>query len=470
MTKLAAPVNGGGGAVLKRKTPSELRGEQLKRGSVVSNKCSLPLKETTNINEMDNVDERSGMLRSPKFTNSRVDEIFPARKSRFGVVAGKENSKENPSSEKTCNLKNVLVFSTSDAKRQQGSSCLENSAASGELSKDCILQACQTTAECSQGNFRSVSELASAADKSSGLAAVDVGKALRGLAAPKPPARKGLAADSTERWGDLTTSFAGSFISEYHVPGRKAPLDLTLKTSMRVVSSSSLNWIHRSFTYHTKPKFSLQQCATTVQNVRDSQGLILLHSWMYPQSILPPSLTSVLSSSTADTELEFLRKRQDAWEESFQDLYYMLRNNTCGIFYVCTSQFVVMFTGGDGSGSPKCLCNAYMSRSTRGLRSLLRENDVYFSMPLCHSKVEEVATEYLVELSEIEKHNLGQTRRLRSYSDVDNSRQSLLIFSGNKNVHDISLPRHPVPMYLCCALLHHFEMLHFLLLISNAWR
>ena len=29
-------------------------------------------------------------------------------------------------------------------------------------------------------------------------------------------------------------------------------------------------------------------------------------------------------------------------------------------------------------------------------------------MPLCHSKVEQVATEDLVELSEIEKQNLGQ--------------------------------------------------------------
>jgi hypothetical protein len=29
-------------------------------------------------------------------------------------------------------------------------------------------------------------------------------------------------------------------------------------------------------------------------------------------------------------------------------------------------------------------------------------------MPLCHSKEEQVTTEDLVELSEIEKHNLGQ--------------------------------------------------------------
>ncbi|KAL6343128.1 hypothetical protein AAG906_019671 [Vitis piasezkii] len=41
-------------------------------------------------------------------------------------------------------------------------------------------------------------------------------------------------------------------------------------------------------------------------------------------------------------------------------------------------------------------------------------------MPLCRSKVEQVTTEDLVELSEIEKHKLGQ---------------SLLSFSGNKNVH-----------------------------------
>jgi len=32
-----------------------------------------------------------------------------------------------------------------------------------------------------------------------------------------------------------------------------------------------------------------------------------------------------------------------------------------------------MFTGGNGSGKSKCSCNAYISQSTRGFRSLLRE-------------------------------------------------------------------------------------------------
>ncbi|WVY89076.1 hypothetical protein V8G54_037926, partial (chloroplast) [Vigna mungo] len=115
----------------------------------------------------------------------------------------------------------------------------------------------------------------------------------------------------------------------------------------------------------------LSECNLIGQNVRGSDGL---HSWMYPQSILPYSLISVLSLSTPDEELDLLRKRQVAWEESFWDLYYMLRKDICSLFYVCTTQFVVMFTSDDSSGKSKCSCNAYISQSTQGLRSLLREH------------------------------------------------------------------------------------------------
>lgn len=33
------------------------------------------------------------------------------------------------------------------------------------------------------------------------------------------------------------------------------------------------------------------------------------------------------------TELDFLLKRQLAWEDSFRNLYYMLRKSLCDIFY-----------------------------------------------------------------------------------------------------------------------------------------
>ncbi|KAL6988171.1 hypothetical protein U1Q18_013919 [Sarracenia purpurea var. burkii] len=138
-----------------------------------------------------------------------------------------------------------------------------------------------------------------------------------------------------------------------------------------------------------------------------------------------------------EAQMDFWSNRQSAWEDAFRSLYYMLRKSVCDIFYVCTAQFVVMFIGRDGSKESKRACNAYISQSTRSLRSLLREHDIRFSMPLCHSKVEEITTEDLVELSEIEKHNLGQIRRLGSMSYVDNSPQSLLAFNGNQNVQGL---------------------------------
>lgn len=423
------------GSMVKKKTPSELRGELLKRTSVVDlvDESPTPLADPTKNTEVDNGFRKTRLWRPPRYTDTRVDEVFAAKKPRFKAASGKENAKENPSLGQTSNLKNLSVFSAFEAKKQQGNSRLENSVPSSEVSKDGVLQACQTFEKCSQGKFLRVNELSSAADTSCGSAAIDMGKALRGLAVPEPHDANEVAADLAEGHRDLTT-VAGNLLSECHLPGQKIPLDLTLKTSMRIVSSSSVN---RSFMRVIMPQLTFQHSYFKSQNMGGSEGFKVLHSWMYPQSTLPPSLISVLSSSTSDGELEFLRKRQVAWEESFRHLYYMFRKNICGLFYVCTAQFVVMFTGGDGSGRSKCSCSAYISQSTQGLRSLLREHDLSFSMPLCHSKVEQVTTEDLAELSEIEKQNLGQTRRLRSFSDVDNSPESLLVFSGNNSVHGL---------------------------------
>ncbi|CAI8614973.1 unnamed protein product [Vicia faba] len=405
-----------GVSVAKRKTPSELRGEQLKREIFVDyTDESLTSAGSSKAVEVENIFKKPGLFKAPRYNDTRLDDVFSAKKPRFRNASGKENVKENPSLEQTSNQTNASVFSTSAFKRRQGISRFEKSAASGEVTKDAVQQAEETNEKCSQAKFLSVADLSSDVDRSSGGAAIDMGKALKGLASLEPHDDNGVATNSSQRHGDAAPTIAGNSFSKCHIPGKKAPLDLTLKTSMRIVSSASVDWN---------------------ENIRGG-GFKVLHSWMYPQSTLPPSIISVLSSSTAEGELEFLRKRQVAWEESFRDLYYMLRKNVCGLFYVCTSQFVVMFTGGDGSGKSKCSCNAYISQSTRGLRSLLREHDLCFSMPLCRSKVEQVTTEDLVELSEIEKHNLGQTRRSRSFSDVDNSPESLLVFNGNDNVHGL---------------------------------
>ncbi|KAF5473425.1 hypothetical protein F2P56_010037 [Juglans regia] len=461
MAKVAAPGSltssslqiGGGalkvGAAVKRKTPSELRGEQLKQVNATElvDESPAPLLGTSNdTNEVDHGLRKPEQSRNLRYIDTRMDEVFPVKKSRFRMLSGKENAKENNSIEPISSLKNISLLSNLAAKRRHQISCPESSVASAEDAEDGVAQAFQTIGKCSQSTFRSVSELSSGGDRSSGLARVDMDKALKGLAVPDPPAISGLPHDSSKRHGDPTT-YSGNFCSECHIPGAKAPLDFTLKTHMRLVSSYPVNRIHRSIMSSTMPQLPFQFGHFEGQNNRHSSvhtstlhalNSKVMHSWVYPQSTLPPSLISVLTSSAADgVEMDFLNKRQLAWEDSFRSLYYMLRNHFCNLFYVCTSHFVVMFNGGDGLRRTKCSCSAYISRSTKGLRSLLREHDVCFSMPLCHSEVEQATTEDLVELSEIVKHNLGQTRRVSSSSDIDNSSQSLLVFSGNKSVHGL---------------------------------
>ncbi|MBA0596666.1 hypothetical protein Gorai_013476, partial [Gossypium raimondii] len=365
------------GPTVKRKTPSELRGEQLKRTNVAElvSKSLAP-------SEMDNGLKKTDPPRNPRYIDTRMDEVYPAKKSRF-KLSGKENAK--------------------------------NSVASVDVPKDDVLGARPTLEKCSHGTFLTVTELSSGGQKLSGLATVEMDKALKGLASceafpTRPP-------ESAGKIDDLST---GNFCSEFHVTGLKVPLDFTLKTYMRLVSSSSVNWLNRLITcgtYNGVPQFASHSGSSEDQNISSASQTRLtsqvlnskaLHSWIYPQSTLPPSLVAILVSSAADgVEMDFLRKRIGAWEESFRSLYYMFRENACSVFYVCTSHFVVMFTSVDGSGRSRSY-QAYISQSTRGLRSSLKEHDVSFSMPLCRSQVEQVTTEDLVELSEIEKRNLGQ--------------------------------------------------------------
>ncbi|KAI3791626.1 hypothetical protein L2E82_05485 [Cichorium intybus] len=46
-------------------------------------------------------------------------------------------------------------------------------------------------------------------------------------------------------------------------------------------------------------------------------------------------------------------------------------------------------------------------QSTQSFKSLLKGQDISFTTPLCNSKLEQATTEDLFELSEIEKHNIG---------------------------------------------------------------
>lgn len=436
----------GGGAmnvhpVLKRKTPSELRGEQLKRRIAVElvHESAVP---SENTDVADSGTSKAQGLKNTRYIDKRLDEVFPARKptSRFSVPSGKSNFKES----QVIQEKSVLKTSFSSHLITKNHQELNGTSVSVSMAADCLLRQCETGEKGTHNKFRSVAELSLGSDRFTEQGTVDVDKALKGLAAHDTSGSCS-PSHSAGKSGDVNSTSVGNYCSEIHIPGIKVPLDFTLKTAMRIVSSSPVDRFHRSFmggTYNGmtsstfKSGFSDNDSISSASNTPASADSYSFQSWVYPQSSLPASVISVLSSSTGGAEMDFLEKRQLAWEDSFRNLYYMLRKGGCNVFYVCTSQFVVIFTAVEGRGKVKRTCNAFISQSTRGLRSLLKEHDISFTMPLC-SEVEQISREDLVELSEIEKHNLGQAKRFGLMPDMDNSPKSMLAFKGNDSVHGL---------------------------------
>ncbi|KAL8517620.1 hypothetical protein ACS0TY_015750 [Phlomoides rotata] len=416
---------------LKRKTPSELRGELLKQKNILE----LSDEVTSSMRNADGVVSGPKMADSSKALRfTRMGEHYSVTKTSR-LLCRKENHKENISSNSVDKLNNSSIRLGLLAKHQAQNSCLDD----GVASKGGKNQTDNSSETSTTGTFKSVRELSLGGGMSNNSLSVDMGKALRGLVSCEPHAASAPLAESIDKMGNIRSK---SFCSEIHVPGHKVPLDLTLKTTMRLQSSSSVNWFHRlinGFTLNDMGLFMYGSCQDqSMDSSKPTSSCQLtnhgiFHSWVHPQSTLPHAAISALSS-VPEGQMDFLSKRQQAWQDSFRNLYYMLRKKLCKIFYVCTMQFVVMFTIYDGPNKTRGSCHAYVSQSTRNLRSLLKENDVSFTMPLCHSKVEEVTAEDLVELSEIEKHNLGKTRAMESIAGVDNTPQSLLMVAGN-NVH-----------------------------------
>jgi len=277
------------------------------------------------------------------------------------------------------------------------------------------------------------------------------------------------ASEATPALVNFQTTGALATISGHHTSNKETtvvwtptkgsfpPLDLSLKVRAHISSSESLHWCQRlssktqceGLRQFTDPLgLATRDIASAGLTARvskpstaDKHGVPFwesLHSWSHPQASLPPEVLSVIASAAAkggDAESVFLSKRFRAWEDAFHSIYHMFRSQSCSLFYVCAQQFIAMFVGGVVGGRRQDACSAYMTRSTRGLRRLLLEQDIMFSMPFANSEASTITPEDLRELSEFEKSNPGQTRLVDDRATADNGPKSFMCFEGVPNVH-----------------------------------
>ncbi|KAI4988537.1 hypothetical protein ZWY2020_030167 [Hordeum vulgare] len=276
---------------MKRKTPSELRDEQLSGG------C---------------------LKRLPMITHS-----LPRRLIGQALGIGTQNSRKHPN---TSALSCHRVFPVKNPQSSDGDSAqLDSSVPSlAEAAKPGFRKAEKR----SKNALRSVSELHIGDEKLAGSSKFDMDKVLKGFGAR---GASGASSGTNIQAGDVPLKSSEVCPSKITIPGKKAPLDLTLKTTLQFVSSSSVKWCHN----------------------------------------LSTSCRGSVAGPIAQS------------------------------FNVYTAQFVALFIG--GNCLEKQSCNAYLSQSTLGMRSLLRK----------------------------------QTVHIDALSEVDNTTQSLLSFTGNKSVHGL---------------------------------
>lgn len=444
---------------------TEEKGERFKYRRTMSDEASGSLLAgEKSYNAVVSGPKKVELSRPPRYIDTRVADIYPVTKpgDRLKILSSKDKFKDAPLFQK--HIKEINQNSTlSDAKLSSKFIWRRNENHTSSGNVDTSMNSTDTNknvdqkAECQEyNNFRNVAELSSSSAALSSRMTVDMAKAFKGLANNKASTGATSTHDSPGLLGNLGSSLrANSFGQDLPIAGNKVPLDLSLKVSIRLISSSSLNWCHmlsntskykgmKEFMFpfefaHDKGDTKYNPCSQFSQQ-KEISFWKALHSWVHPQSMLPSSLISTMALSAARggvAESEFLSKRQSSWEDSFRSIYYMFRKRKCDIFYFCTQQFIVMFMGGSLNRKMQNTCAAYLTRSTRGLRAFLKKHDVGFSMPLCSIEVEQATAEDLHELSEFEKINPGQTRVLDSIPDIDNSSQSLLAFIGNENVHGL---------------------------------
>ncbi|CAA0831832.1 Unknown protein [Striga hermonthica] len=219
----------------QRKTPSELRGELLKLKNPVEfadESPSIP-SFTRNADGAVSGVSKSDSSKIPQFI--RMDEHFPVTKiSR--LLPRKGTFKDDLPSKCVNNMKHSS-FPMEQDKKQGQNLCVDTAASEG--GKHSSNQNNNSTGKCIHNTFRSVKELSVGSEKLNGSSFVDMVKALRGLVSCESRSASAPLSESIDGTGNIVPH---SFCSEIHIPGPKIPLDLTLKTSMRLQSSTPVIW------------------------------------------------------------------------------------------------------------------------------------------------------------------------------------------------------------------------------------
>lgn len=171
------------------------------------------------------------------------------------------------------------------------------------------------------------------------------------------------------------------------------PVDWSLKTKLRFLSSVPFVWNQKlKISEEASGVTGFTRCldSSSTATSLDTSPNAKFHQcclyWQQPSlpwlSLFPRMNTKIATSAPINLYSNtFVRDSlQAAWTDSFRSLFQLIRTKQCPYFYVCANNFTVLFRAGGLGGFTEM--HAMITPTSRGLRHLLRQEEIEYTMPL----------------------------------------------------------------------------------------
>lgn len=247
------------------------------------------------------------------------------------------------------------------------------------------------------------------------------------------------------------------------------PIDWSLKDKVRLISTKPFPWSQKlKVSEEASGITAFTRCLNNeTDNNLDSSPNAKFHQcclyWMQPNlpwlTLFPRTSRKIQNSFPVNATLR--ESLQQAWCDSLRSLFQLIRTRQCPYFYVCANTFTVLFRAAGISGFTDI--HVLVTPTTRGLRHLLKQEDIEYSMPLknmssdqgyetwdsANSHQSDEIGEQIeedkddsdenwmksmgIDDRDIKQINYTQERMIhRNECEVDNSEQSLVMIEGGE--------------------------------------
>lgn len=180
---------------------------------------------------------------------------------------------------------------------------------------------------------------------------------------------------------------------ERRTPTPYLPMDWSIKSRLRLLCRTQIPGNNLKTNQEASGLTSFVRCidpTNTTAGLDISPGARFHQStlyWQYPHlpwlTMYPRNAKGNHGFNVGEQEAKALQRD---WTDAFRSLFQLIRSRQCPYFYVCANSFTVLFRAAGIGGRAET--HAFLTPTSRGLRSALRSEDIEFTMPLKKSSNE----------------------------------------------------------------------------------